>query len=248
MEFKPEELVISTFRSKHQSKGGWSYEPDQDVRIFHKPTGLESECEEYKSLYRNKAEALSILRNKISKPFHPKDYQPWVDKEVRINTEIDPSKLFHLGTHKHHLSEEISNSLDERIKDYRDECVKAEEQALREYFLCVHNIDIDQMLSLKQNVNNLKFKHFEKRVYLFATEYFFKGECFMTVDYEYNRMNSFQEETLVFEDGSTLEDNIIIVRKELLRLVEEKLANDEDNDTLQECVEWRKMRVEYVGL
>lgn len=49
-----------------------------------------------------------------------------------------------------------------------------------------------------------------------------------------------------FEDGSTLEENIIIVRKELLRLAEEKLANNENNDTLQECVEWRKMKVEEI--
>lgn len=54
------------------------------------------------------------------------------------------------------------------------------------------------------------------------------------------------ENELTFEDGSSLEENIIIVKKELLRLVEEKLAQYPNSDILQECVEWRKKEIKEI--
>ena len=193
MEFKPEELIIDTFRSKHQSKGGWSYEPDEGVRIFHKPTGLSSEYEEYKSLHRNKAEALDILYDKVGKYVQKKLISGYFPDPPNPPVPPESRRIVENGkpppTPKYELPKGIANKFDVMIIDNRRECINVEEQALREYFLSAHNIDIDEMLSLRQNVNNLKFKHFEKRVYPFANEYFFKGECFLTVDYENNEMH-----------------------------------------------------------
>ena len=62
MEISISDLHINTFKGKHNSKGGWSTETEQGVKIVHLPTGYVVECDDFRSQHKNKEVCLEALK------------------------------------------------------------------------------------------------------------------------------------------------------------------------------------------
>lgn len=62
MEISINELHITTFKGKHNSKGSWSTETPLGVKIVHLPTGYVVECDDFKSQHKNRGVCIEALK------------------------------------------------------------------------------------------------------------------------------------------------------------------------------------------
>lgn len=64
MDIDPNDLNVSQYRSNPQ-EGGWSLNPQQGVRIIHKPSGCEASYDMDRSAHKNRVEAMRLLQIKV---------------------------------------------------------------------------------------------------------------------------------------------------------------------------------------
>lgn len=63
---KPEDIIISTFRSVHQGKRNiGSLDEDIGVSVYHKPSDIGVSCDKYGSVHKNRAECMIMLEEEL---------------------------------------------------------------------------------------------------------------------------------------------------------------------------------------
>lgn len=57
-----DDLQITTFKGKHNSKGSWSVQIDFGVKMVHLPTGYIVECGDFRSQHKNRTVCIEALK------------------------------------------------------------------------------------------------------------------------------------------------------------------------------------------
>lgn len=73
MNLQPKDIQVSLVQADHeQNLGQWSMQTYSGVVLYHKPTGIQVKCTKHKSQYKNKADAMRILEERVGESFYGK--------------------------------------------------------------------------------------------------------------------------------------------------------------------------------
>ena len=59
----PQDLIVYPWT--YESRGGFSREPINGIKVHHKPSGIEAFCERFKSKHRNRAECIKLIEEEL---------------------------------------------------------------------------------------------------------------------------------------------------------------------------------------
>lgn len=107
VQIQPTEIKIETFRASGHG-GQHVNKTDSAVRITHLPTGITASCQDEKSQYKNKAQAMKILRTRLLEK-----------KREAYNTEVRNARRSQIGSGDRSGKIRTYNFHERRVTDHR---------------------------------------------------------------------------------------------------------------------------------